>query len=209
MPYSSIKDAPKSLVGAGLSLAQINIWSRIYDSAQAGEADEPAAVAWSQFKKMYKKVGEKWVKRATKLEQLSIPLMKLSEWPRSWEIPEEVITIRLSDKSLNKEVEIPYVIKDRLILKEGIANGIFYPGEELEPCVAVLNEKPDPEDVEARKRTSLFWDHDDECKNWLGEVKNFRWDNEQRAIIADIHLVDRVAADKTYYQLEILNLPRI
>ncbi|GAI76736.1 unnamed protein product, partial [marine sediment metagenome] len=167
---------------------------------EAGGAREPAAVAWSQFKKLYKKVGDKWVKRATKLMKLSTPLDELSVWPKSWEIPEKVLTIRLSDE---QEIEIPYIIKDRIILKEGVANGLFYPGEELEPCVAVLNEKPDPEDVEARKRTSLFWDHDDACKNWLGEIKNCHWDAEQKAIVADVYLVDKSAAEKTHYQLEI------
>ena len=199
MPYSSIAEIPKGLKGAGLSLAQANVWAKINDHAEAGGAREPAAVAWSQFKKLYKKVGDKWVKRATKLMKISTPLDELSEWPKDWEIPEEIITIRLSDK---QEIEIPYIIKDRIILKEGVANGLFYPGEELEPNVEVLNEKPDPEDVEARKRTSLFWDHDDACKNWLGEAKNFRWDPEQKAIIADVHLVDEDAAKKTYYQLE-------
>lgn len=116
-----------------------------------------------------------------------------------WKIPEEVTTIRLDDK---KEIKIPYIIKDRIILKEGVANGIFYPGEELEPCVEILNEEPDSEDVEARKRTSLFWDHDDACKNWLGEAKNFRWDAEAKAIRADIYLVDEDAAKKTHYQLK-------
>lgn len=199
MPYSSMKEVPKGLKGAGLSLAQANVWSKINDSAEAGGAREPAAVAWSQFKKLYRKVGDKWVKRAVKLMKLSTPLDELSEWPKDWEIPKEVLTIRLSDK---QEIEIPYIIKDRIILKEGVANGLFYPGEELEPCVPVLNEKPDPEDVEARKRTSLFWDHDDACKNWLGEAKNFRWDSEQKAIVADVYLVDEDAAKKTHYQLE-------
>lgn len=200
MPYSSMKEVPKGLKGAGLSLAQANVWAKINDSAEAGGANEPAAVAWSQFKKLYKKVGDKWVERATKLMKLSTSLDELSVWPKSWEIPEEVLTIRLSDK---QEIEIPYIIKDRIILKEGVANGLFYPGEELEPCVAVLNEKPDPEDVEARKRTSLFWDHDDACKNWLGEIKNCHWDAEQKAIVADVYLVDKSAAEKTHYQLEI------
>jgi len=200
MPYSSMKEVPKGLKGAGLSLAQANVWAKINDSAEAGGAREPAAVAWSQFKKLYKKVGDKWVERATKLMKLSTPLDELSVWPKSWEIPEEVLTIRLNDK---QEIEIPYIIKDRIILKEGVANGLFYPGEELEPCVPVLNEKPDPEDVEARKRTSLFWDHDDACKNWLGEIKNCHWDAEQKAIVADVYLVDKSAAEKTHYQLEI------
>ncbi|MBA7496403.1 hypothetical protein ES702_07011 [subsurface metagenome] len=116
-----------------------------------------------------------------------------------WKIPEEVKVVRLNDKN---EIKIPYIIKDRIILKEGIANGIFYPGEELEPCVPVLSAEPDSEDVEARKRSSLFWDHDDACKNWLGEAKNFRWDSEAKAIRADIYLVDEDAAKKTHYQLK-------
>ncbi|GAH38299.1 unnamed protein product [marine sediment metagenome] len=41
-----------------------------------------------------------------------------------WKIPEEVKVVRLDDKN---EIKIPYIIKDRIILKEGIANGIFYP----------------------------------------------------------------------------------
>lgn len=116
-----------------------------------------------------------------------------------WKIPEEVRTIRLKN---NDEIEIPYIIEDRVLLKEGVANGTFYPGEELEPQVEVLNEKPDPEDVKARNRTSIFWDHDDACKNWLGEIKNFRWDAVGKAVIGDIYLVDEDAAKKTHYQLQ-------
>ena len=70
MPYSSIKEAPKVLKTAGLTLAQMNIWARYYDAAKAsGVAISPAAIAWTQFKKLYKKVGKKWIKRAIKLEQ--------------------------------------------------------------------------------------------------------------------------------------------
>jgi len=64
MPYSSIEQAPASLRGAGLTLAQINDWARYYDSAKAsGTASEPAAVAWTAFKNKYKKVGDKWVRK--------------------------------------------------------------------------------------------------------------------------------------------------
>jgi len=125
--------------------------------------------------------------------------MEISTWPKEWEVPEEAKTIRLDDKN---KIEIPYIIKNRVLLKEGKANGIFYPGEEIEPNVKTLNEKPDLEDVQGRNRTSIFWDHDDACKNWLGEIKNFHWDSEARALLGDIYLVDEDAAKKTHYQLK-------
>jgi len=123
----------------------------------------------------------------------------ITTWPKEWIVPEETRTIRLND---NNEIEIPYVIKDRVLLKEGEANGIFYPGEEIEPTIKVLNEKPDMEDVRGRNRTSVFWDHDDACKNWLGEIKNFHWDPASKAVVGDVYLVDEDAAKKTHYQLK-------
>lgn len=81
MPYASIKDAPKALRTAGLTLPQINIWARFYDAAKAsGAAIAPAAVAWTQFKKLYKKVGDKWVKRAVKLERNPVEKIIFTHW---------------------------------------------------------------------------------------------------------------------------------
>jgi len=130
---------------------------------------------------------------------MEISTATISTWPKEWEVPEEARTIRLGNKT---EIEIPYIIKDRVLLKEGEANGTFYPGEEIEPSIKVLNEKPKLEDVQGRNRTSIFWDHDDACKNWLGEIKNFRWNSEAKALIGDIYLVDEDAAKKTDYQLK-------
>lgn len=125
--------------------------------------------------------------------------MEISTWPKEWIVPGEAKTIRLDDKN---EIEIPYIIKNRVLLKEGKANGIFYPGEEIEPNVETLNEKPNMEDVQGRNRTSIFWDHDDACKNWLGEIKNFHWDSVAKTLLGDIYLVDEDAAKKTHYQLK-------
>lgn len=116
-----------------------------------------------------------------------------------WKIPKEVVSIRLDD---GNEIKIPYIIENRVLLKEGVANGIFYPSEEIEPTVETLNEELDPDDVEARKRTSIFWDHDDACKNWLGEIKNFRWNPDNKELVGDIYLVDEDAAKKTHYQIQ-------
>jgi len=69
MPYNSIAAAkragfPTTAEGIPLTLAQINKLAEIYDAIKkAGTAKEPFAVAWSTWKKLYKKVGKKWVKR--------------------------------------------------------------------------------------------------------------------------------------------------
>lgn len=63
-----MKDVPQALKTAGLNLSQANRWAAFYDAAKAsGAAISPAAVAWTQFKKEYKKVGKQWFKRAKKL----------------------------------------------------------------------------------------------------------------------------------------------
>lgn len=67
MPYKSIaaaKDAnfPTSAEGIDLTLAQINKLAEIYDSIKkAGNTKNPFAVAWTTWKKLYKKVNDKWV----------------------------------------------------------------------------------------------------------------------------------------------------
>lgn len=64
MPYSSLSSVPDNLKTAGLSLAQANYWAEIYDSVkEGGGAENPGAVAWTQFKRKYKKENDKWVER--------------------------------------------------------------------------------------------------------------------------------------------------
>lgn len=68
MPYSSIEGAkkagfPTSAEDAPLTLSQINKLADIYDSVKAqGNVDNPMAVAWTTWKKIFKKEGNKWVK---------------------------------------------------------------------------------------------------------------------------------------------------
>ena len=67
MPYDSIAAAkndgfPTSAEGIDLTLAQINKLAEIYDAVkEAGTAKNPMAVAWTQWKKLYKKVDDAWV----------------------------------------------------------------------------------------------------------------------------------------------------
>lgn len=67
MPYKSIQEAkdagfPTSAEGINLTLSQINKLAEIYDAIKkAGTTDNPFAVAWTTWKKIYKKEGDKWV----------------------------------------------------------------------------------------------------------------------------------------------------
>jgi len=67
MPYDSIEAAkkagfPTSAEEIDLTLAQINKLAEVYDAIKkAGTTDNPFAVAWTAWKKIYKKEGDKWV----------------------------------------------------------------------------------------------------------------------------------------------------
>lgn len=67
MPYDSIEAAkkagfPTSAEEIDLTLAQINKLAEIYDAVKkAGPAKEPFAVAWTAWKRIFKKEGDKWV----------------------------------------------------------------------------------------------------------------------------------------------------
>lgn len=74
MPYVTIPGAreggfPTSAEGAPLTLAQINKLAEIYDAVKNKPGIKtPMAIAWTQWKKIYKKVGNKWIKREKKKE---------------------------------------------------------------------------------------------------------------------------------------------
>lgn len=80
MPYESIEAAkkagfPTTAEGIDLTLAQINHLARIYDAIKkTGTAEAAFAVAWTAWKKAYKKEGDKWVKvvKAEQLKQLAV-----------------------------------------------------------------------------------------------------------------------------------------
>ena len=67
MPYDSIEAAkkagfPTSAEEIDLTLPQINKLAEIYDAIKkVGTAKEPFAVAWTAWKEIYKKEGDKWV----------------------------------------------------------------------------------------------------------------------------------------------------
>lgn len=67
MPYSKLSDVPpqiKTHQGIPLNLPQANKWASIYDAVKGNpDLENPAAIAWSQWEKIYAKEDEKWVTR--------------------------------------------------------------------------------------------------------------------------------------------------
>lgn len=67
MPWTSIGDVPpqvKTHKGIPLTLSQANKWSSIYDALKGNpKLENPAAVAWSTWEKLYSIEGGKWVTR--------------------------------------------------------------------------------------------------------------------------------------------------
>ncbi len=81
MPYTSISQAkgagfPTKAEGITLTLDQINKLADIYDGIkERGGAKTPFAVAWTQWKKIYKKAVDSWVvKKASDIAQMVYPV---------------------------------------------------------------------------------------------------------------------------------------
>lgn len=76
MPYASVEGAkgagfPTTAEGISMTLSQINKLASIYDAVKAaGTAKEPFSVAWVTWKKLYNKVGDKWIKTEKKTYEL-------------------------------------------------------------------------------------------------------------------------------------------
>ena len=97
MPYKNITEAkdagfPVSIGGAGLTLAQINHLAKIYDAVEkSGTADEPMAVAIAEWKKQYKKEGDKWMKRTDYSGSVWIPVAKAGQTNGNYTLTSEAL----------------------------------------------------------------------------------------------------------------------
>jgi len=79
------------------------------------------------------------------------------------------------------------VLKNKLIMREGEHNSVFYSWEELKGA------------IETGEGAGLYYDHADSTGNWVGDIRNLRGDDTEKAIYADVHIVDPVAARKLRY----------
>ena len=94
-------------------------------------------------------------------------------------------------KDLEAEVKIPYVLKDKVLMSQGVHNNFMYSPKVIQ--LAFTN-------TEWSKTTrSLFWDHqDDQASEWVGEIANEHMDNDGN-LVGDVIVVDKALAMKLAY----------
>ena len=85
-----------------------------------------------------------------------------------------------------KDIELPVLFKNQLILKEGIWNGLNIQAEELKK--SVLNTEWNS------KSRALIYSHSAEAENWVGSILNERYSNG--AFYADLEIWDADLAIK-------------
>lgn len=93
-------------------------------------------------------------------------------------------------------MKLPFVLTDRALLKVGKANDLYYEAQEIGKAVELVK-KPAEE-----KNNSLFFDHEDKTSTWVGDVRNIHWDEDRKAAIGDLYILDEDLAKKIDYQLK-------
>lgn len=99
-------------------------------------------------------------------------------------------------------MKAPLILENRVLLREGKANGLFYPFAEISPLADELNKEPPSDSPEEANRDSLFLDHGDGIVTWVGAVKNFKADKTDKVLRGDVHIVDSDLAEKIQYQMD-------
>ena len=120
-------------------------------------------------------------------EQFSLPLVKdvVDENDR---LRAQLAGTKLPDSQIEK-LTVPHVFKNKLLMKEGEYNGVFYPKEEILQVVDDAAEK------------GLVYDHLDSvgegASNWLGQVTNPHWNESGEdgpGLYGDLKVVDKPCA---------------
>lgn len=108
-------------------------------------------------------------------------------------VAEELVVIpalqdfnNLSAEDLASKSDV-LVLKNKLVMREGEHNGVYYSWEELKNAMST------------GEGAGLYYDHDDAAVNWVGDVKNLRADDSSKCLFGDLQIVDPVAAKKLRY----------
>lgn len=97
----------------------------------------------------------------------------------------------ISKQDLEKDVKIPYVMENKILMGPGVWNKMFYSAESIK-------EGFDNTNWEMKEIRSLFLDHEDlSSHEWVGEIKNPRLQGEN--LIGDLVIVDKPTAMKLAY----------
>ena len=97
----------------------------------------------------------------------------------------------LDNQNLEKDVELPFILKDKIIMSPGVWNNYYYSREVVEDAFNAT-------DWDEKERHHLFLDHDhDSTAAWVGKTENIRFDGMN--VVGDLHIVDKPTAIKLAY----------
>jgi len=123
-------------------------------------------------------------------EQFELPLVKdLISENDSLRQTSNLQGTKIPDSKI-ENITVPYIIKNKLLMKEGEFNGVYYPKEEIMAKVEDANEK------------GLILDHLDTQNQgataWSGQVLNAHWDtgDDGEGLYGDLSIVDKGTAQK-------------
>jgi hypothetical protein len=108
---------------------------------------------------------------------------------------------KLESMDLEKDVKLPFVIKDKVLMSPGVWNGYFYSSQAIRN--AFLKTPWDKKEIR-----SLFNDHEDlRSREWIGEVRNQRLNGDD--VVGDLYIVDKSTAMKLAYGAKMGISPKV
>ena len=123
-------------------------------------------------------------------EQFNLPLVKELIFENdNLRKTENLDGTKIPDNKIEK-ITVPYVIKNKLLMKEGEFNGVYYPKEEILSKVEEANEK------------GLILDHLDTANQgtlaWVGQIMNAQWTTgaDGEGLYGDLSVIDKGTAQK-------------
>ena len=125
-----------------------------------------------------------------------IPIEQLYQHP----VVQELLQ-KIEHSDLDKEIKVPYLIKDKTLMSPGVWNGYFYSSDAIDD--AFLKTEWNRKEIR-----SLFLDHEDlKSREWIGEVVNPRRQGEN--LVGDLVIVDKPTAMKLAYGAKMGISPKV
>jgi len=197
MPISTIDEAPENLReldGAALTVKQINHILRIFDALEEeGEVEEPMAAAIAQFKALYHKAGNRWVRNGSEAQRVRMAAMIEAvegATGREW----EVVIIGARGMEDVVEVEGQRALRTK--------NGEFYLLKALENSVGIWegvkvydNHLTDEEFVARQGMRSV-------ANEWMGTIVDPWWQAEPPQVRGKLKIVEEGLTRKLMAAME-------
>lgn len=101
----------------------------------------------------------------------------------------QILNLSNNASSVSREqINIPYILKDKILLSPGEWNGLLFKKEQIE--LAFKNT-----DWTNKENFALIYDHDPRASNWLGNVINIHL-SEDGSVLGDLELFDEDLINK-------------